>query len=393
MIDKLNIQLKREYLATGYLKIVMSRMWILVAMILMSVSCSQKDAQTDHNHNTPVTETGSISGLMLTDSQIALANIQIQKAEVRNIQEPRIINARVATNTSFSEVISSRVAGRIERLYVKETGKPVKQGQPLYEIYSEYLLTLQEEYLLAHTQANAVRNQNHYKAIETAARKKLILYGLTEVQVDKLATTGKKEPRLTFVAPTSGIVKTIGAQEGQLVSEGSKLYEIENLEKLRIEAELFANEADLVKAGDKLKVKVDGFEILNMEVKFLNPEFKAGQQTWLLWGDVKNPGGLKPGMPAQVWIDQHKNGSITLPVQAVIRSEDGTHVYIESDKNSFQPRMVKTGMENFSEVEILEGLQPGERVVVSGAYLLYSEYILKYGVNPAHAHNSKTLNP
>lgn len=393
MIDKLNIQLKREYLATGYLKVVMSRMWILVVMILMSVSCSQKDVETDHNHNAPVTETGSIADLMLTDSQIALANIQIQITELKDIQEPRIINARVAPNTSFSEVISSRVAGRIERLYVKETGRPVKQGQPLYEIYSESLLTLQEEYLLAQAQAKEVRNQGHYKAIETAARKKLILYGLTEVQVDKLATTGKKEPRLTFVAPTSGIVKTIDAQEGQLISEGSKLYEIEDIEKLRVEAELFANEADLVKAGDKLKVKVDGFDVMNMEVKFLNPEFKAGQQTWLLWGDVNNPGGLKPGMPAQVWIDQYKNGVITLPVQAVIRSEGGTHVYIESDNNSFQPRMVKTGMENFSEVEILEGLQPGERVVVSGAYLLYSEYILKYGVNPAHTHNSKTLNP
>lgn len=359
--------------------------WIQIGLYFMA--CSQEKMVEQHNHSAHVTETESKSrDLMLTDSQIVLANIQTQKAETQVVSEPRIVNARVVQNSDFTNVISSRVAGRVERLFIKETGKHVTQGQPLYEIYSENLLTLQNEFLLAHAQAKEMNN-DRYKSFENVARKKLILYGLTEAQIDKIARTGIKEPRITFLAPASGIVESITVQEGQAVAEGSQLYEIENLNKLRIEAELFADEAGLVNIGDKLSIKVDGFKPINMDVKFINPEFKNGTQTWLMWGDINNPGGLTPGMQAQIWIDQKSAKSISVPVHAVIRSEDGTHLYVETDKNTFQPRLVKTGLENFSEVEILEGLQAGETVVVSGAYLIYSEYILKNGVNPAHIHN------
>jgi membrane fusion protein, copper/silver efflux system len=363
-------------------KVNLSKWCLHVIGLVFMVSCSQEKSVEQHDHSVHVPETESKShDLMLTDSQIALANIQTQKAGIQAVSEPRIVNARVVPNSDFTNVISSRVAGRVERLFIKETGKQIIEGQPLYEIYSENLLTLQNEFLLAHEQAKEMNDR--YKSFETAARKKLILYGLTETQIDNLASTGKKEPRLTFLAPASGIVKSVAVQEGQTVAEGSQLYEIENLKELRVEAELFADESNLVRIGDKLTVQVDGFEPINMKVKFINPEFKNGSQTWLMWGDVNNPGGLTPGMQAQIWIDQTTTKSIAVPVQAVIRSEDGTHVYVETDKNTFQPRLVKTGLENFSEVEIKEGLQAGEKVVISGAYLIYSEYILKHGVNPA----------
>jgi membrane fusion protein, copper/silver efflux system len=356
--------------------------WIQIGMCFMA-ACSQEKMIEQHDHGAHVPETESKShDLMLTDSQIALANIQTQKAGEQAVGEPRIVNARVVPNSDFTNVISSRVAGRVERLFIKETGKQIIEGQPLYEIYSESLLTLQNEFLLAHEQAKEMKN-DRYKSFETAARKKLVLYGLTETQIDNLASTGKKETRLTFLAPASGIVKSVEVQEGQTVAEGYQLYEIENLKKLRVEAELFADESSLVNIGDKLTVKVDGFESINMKVKFINPEFKNGTQIWLMWGDINNSGGLTPGMQVQIWIDQTTIKSIAVPVQAVIRSEDGTHVYVETDKNTFQPRLVKTGLENFSEVEIIEGLQVGETVVVSGAYLIYSEYILKHGINPA----------
>ena len=77
---------------------------------------------------------------------------------------------------------------------------------------------------------------------------------------------------------------------------------------------------------------------------------------------------------------------IILPVQAVIRSEKGRVVFVETEKNTFKPRVVKTGMETSTEVQIVHGLSEGEIVVTSGAYLLYSEYILKHGVNPVHQH-------
>jgi len=78
--------------------------------------------------------------------------------------------------------------------------------------------------------------------------------------------------------------------------------------------------------------------------------------------------------------------ALAVPVDAVIRDERGTHVYVQSDKNTFQPRMVTTGVEDFEQVEIVNGLKQNDIIAVSCAYLLYSEFILKRGSNPMEGH-------
>ena len=82
------------------------------------------------------------------------------------------------------------------------------------------------------------------------------------------------------------------------------------------------------------------------------------------------------------------NGDVlNLPVDAVIRTGQGAHVWVETEKDTFEARMVRTGVENFDQVEIIEGLEEGDKVVMTGAYLLNSEYILKKGADPMAAHN------
>ena len=102
---------------------------------------------------------------------------------------------------------------------------------------------------------------------------------------------------------------------------------------------------------------------------------------------VSNPEmKFKPGAQAQVLFSHSARKTLAIPTDAVIREGKGTHVYVESDTNTFQPRMVTTGLEDFERVEITEGLMENEIVVVSGAYLLYSELVLKKGVSPMAGH-------
>ena len=91
----------------------------------------------------------SNNDLMLSDSQIKLANITTERVGKQAIGQSVMVNGTVTIDEEQSEVISSRAAGRVEKLYIKETGQPVTKGQPLYTLYSEALLTLQQEYLLA----------------------------------------------------------------------------------------------------------------------------------------------------------------------------------------------------------------------------------------------------
>lgn len=328
--------------------------------------------------------------LMLTDSQITLANITTAPVNKKPIGQTLVINGHLQVDEQKSEVISSRAAGRIEKLFVKETGQRAKQGQPLYVLYSEELLTLQQEYLLAKEQYESLGNtEKRYKSFRDAAERKLLLYGLTRSQISQL-NKSLLQARVTFLAPASGVITEINASEGQYVSEGTPLYKIEDIGRLWVEAELYPNETSLVKVGDKISVSVSGVEntVIETKVNFLSPEFRNNSQITIMRASISNPEGtLKPGQFAQVLLTHSSREALAVPIDAVIRDGQGSHVYLQSGENTFRPQMVKTGVEGLEQVEITEGLKQGDTVAITGAYLLYSEIILKKGTDPMAGHN------
>lgn len=340
---------------------------------------------------------GESNDLMLSESQLRLANITTQKVGLTSIGQTISANGRLMVDQDYSEVISSRAAGRVEKLFIKETGRVVKKGEPLYELYSETLLTLQKEYLLAKEQYELLgKTETRYESFLKAAEKKLLLYGLSKRQVEKLAQSKSVQPRITFLAPASGMVTEISASEGQYLAEGGMLYRLEDISKLWLEAELYPQETSLVKVGDKISLRVSGYESSPVEAKvvFLSPEYRANTQITSMRAAVDNlQMKFKPGAQAQVLFSHSAKKTLAVPTDAVIRDGKGTHVYVESEPNTFQPRMVKTGLEDFEQVEITEGLMEDETVVVTGAYLLYSELVLKKGVSPMAGHQHGAVAP
>lgn len=368
-------------------------MRVLINTILVAgmVACSQEAKEpTQHDHAAMEVKTVS-SELMLTESQIKLGNITTQVVSKQSVGQTLPVNARLVANEELTEVISARTSGRIEKLFVKEEGRMVRKGEPLYELYSESLVTLQKEYLLALEQYNTMKTvDTRYEDYLRAARKKLLLYGLTEKQIDRLHNNSDIQPRITFLATASGIVKEIKISEGQYINEGDQLYQLENVSRLWVEAEIYPTELQYVKTGDRISLRVAGFdnETVEANVTFLSPEYRANTQVTVLRASLNNPTlQWKPGMQAQVFLKHSQKSSLAIPTDAIIHDQRGTHIYIQTADNTFAPRMVKTGVENFDVVEITDGLKEGELVVVTGAYLLYSEIILKNGTDPMLSHN------
>jgi membrane fusion protein, copper/silver efflux system len=332
--------------------------------------------QASHNKNS----------LMLTDTQLKLANITTAKAGIRPMGQMIIANGRLTVDEEQSEVISSRAKGRIEKLYIKETGRSILAGEPLYELYSEELLTIQQEYLILKEQYDASeKSENQYASFLKASKKKLLLYGLSQNQINQLSQSKIITQRIVFYSPTSGIVTEVNASEGQYLTEGTPLYRIEKTNKLWLEAELYLEEISVVSISDTLQVIITGYESTPVEtiVTFLNPEYRSNTQITLLRASIDNRNStFKPGIQAKVKLIHSSHKALVVPTDAVIREEKGTHVYVLTDKNTFQPRKVKTGFENRNEVEITEGLDANEIIATSGAYLLYSEWVLKKGSHP-----------
>lgn len=327
--------------------------------------------------------------LMLSDSQIKLANIRTQRVTRTALPLQLPVTGWLSPDEQYSEVISSRAPGRIEKLFIKETGLAVDKGQPLYTLYSEELLTLQEEYLLAKEQVEQLGTEKRYKSFLQSAEKKLLLYGLLPHQISQLTTRASLRPSVTFLSPARGIVTEIKVSEGQYIGEGDVLYRTQNLAHLWVEAELFPGESEWIKTGDSITVRMSPAleSTRKAKVIFISPEYRANSLIRVIRATLSNTDNrYKPGQQVQVFLDRSARQTLALPSDAVIRDQKGTHVYVLTARNTFRPKRVRTGIESLEQVEILEGLTEGDTVAVSGAYLLYSELILKKGTDPMQDH-------
>ena len=331
--------------------------------------------------------------LTLGTSQQALANITTLTVGAGTLSGSTRLNGRLVTNPEATTYVSSRVAGRIDVLYVKETGIPVRKGQPLYRIYSEDLATLQQEYLVMAAQAAAFPGDQRFSQMERAARQKLLLYGQTEGQLKELRKRRNTDPYVTYFSPAAGMVAELLITEGQYVPEGGTILKLEAYGQLWVEADVYPSEAGKIRTGQKVQVVVAGYEDQpqSMTISFINPALQAGGQVMQVRGTIPNPNNQwQPGLQASVLVPSTtKETALTLPVDAVIRDGSGSHVWVARENGKFVPTMVTTGRETFDQVEITSGVEEGDKVVVTGAYLLYSEFVLKKGKNPMAGHQHK----
>lgn len=339
----------------------------------------------------PFDKTSTSNFLTLSVPQLALANVTTDTITTGSFSSFKQLNGRLTVDPSQTEFISSRVAGRIEALYVKQTGVPVKKGQPLYKIYAEQLAALQQEFLVAIAQEAQFPEDKKFQQLAEASRQKLLLYSQTEAQIQQLKSQKQTSPYVTYSAPTDAVVAELLVTEGQYVAEGSSIMNLEAYHTIWVEADVYPAEAGLVKKGSAVSVTVAGYENepQKMQIEFIAPALQAGSQLLTIRGSIPNlHNQLRAGMQAVVELPvANTSKAITLPVDAVIHEAGGAHIWVETGIGKFEPKMVETGAENFNRVEILTGVKEGDVVVVSGAYLLYSEYILKKGKDPMAGHN------
>ncbi len=253
----------------------------------------------------------------------------------------------------------------------------------MLRIYSEELLAMQKDYLLNVKQQKAFPEEMIYKKLTDASKNKLKLYGYSENQIHQLSESNNTNPYITVYAPESGLITAINISEGQYVMEGSPIFMLQNLKNLWVEADLYPSEISNLKVGQEIAVSISGYEneIINTKVDFISPQLNAGSQILTLRASIGNTAGkFQPGMQAEIRLINIKRlKSMTLPIQAVLRDEQGDHVWVKTKKGTFIYRMVELGEENENNVLIKKGLAYDDEVVISGAYLLNSEFILKKG--------------
>ncbi|HEY8897341.1 MAG TPA: efflux RND transporter periplasmic adaptor subunit [Niastella sp.] len=328
--------------------------------------------------------------LMLSDEQIQLGNIQTDTLGRALAGDKIVLTATLTFDEMKVNTVSARITGRIDRLYFKNTGDYIKKGDHLFDLYSEELNTAKQEYLAALERQQTLGNSIvDFKQLLQSAKNKLTLWGVSQSQIDALAKTKQFTPLTSFYSTASGYITELSVKEGQYVMEGGVIVKLADLSNLWAEAQVYASQLASVDYKGIATVQLPdmpGKEITG-RVTFANPEISADTRINLLRVSIPNTGNqLKPGMPAYVILKGTAGNAMTLPIDAVLRDGKMAMVWVQTDKNTYKRKMVETGQESGDRIEIKTGLQNGDVVVISGAYLLNSEYIFKKGAEPMEGH-------
>jgi Cu(I)/Ag(I) efflux system membrane fusion protein len=293
---------------------------------------------------------------------------------------------KVAEDETRVTRVHAKVEGWIDRVFVDFTGDVVRKGQTLLTLYSPELLATQQEYLLALKARDVMHHSSmpeaaiNSQSLALAARKRLELLDIPSVEVDELERTGKPVKSVAVYSPTSGYIMTRNAFASQRVTPETELYQIVDLSRVWIMADVFEADAPRIHVGQLAHISSPNNEVrpLTARVSYIQPQIDAASRTLKVRLDVPNPQNrLKPEAYLDVAFDVRTPTRLQVPTEAVLDTGAGKRVFLDRGNGFFEPRDVETGDRVGDQIQILKGLEAGQRIVVSAAFLLDSESQMK----------------
>ncbi len=374
------------------------------------------------------TETEGSSGPMLELSEHARAMASVETVPAKRTRMRREIRAvgKVQYNETTLANITTRVEGYVERLFVDYTGIEVKAGDHLVEIYSPELVVAQQELLIA------LDGQGN-ETLVGSAKRKLLLWGLTQAQVDDLVRERKVSDRITLFSPIRGTVTEKMIVQKAMVKPGELLYRLANLESVWVYLDIYEYELSWVQYGQMVEVESEAWpgQGFSGRVWFISPVLNDETRTVKVLLNINNSERkLKPGMyvsaliraelrsdgqPAQTGVEgqwtcpmhplvvQSHGGEcpvckmeliripgtpagqapademlpLAVPVTAVLDSGVRKLVYVERARGQFSPVEIVTGPRTDDSYPVLSGLKEGDQVAVRGNFLLDSQFQIR----------------
>jgi Cu(I)/Ag(I) efflux system membrane fusion protein len=321
-----------------------------------------------------------------------LIGVKTAAVTMRSLQRTIRTVGRVDIDERRLAVVTAKFEGWIEKLYVDYTGRRVKKGEPLAEVYSPELFATEQEFVnLLKWKGAAPQGQvrdevtarllsRDTEAIIEAARQRLRLMDISDEQIRELETTGKTVKTLTLVSPVDGTVLQKAAVRGMRFMAGEKLFDIADLSTVWILADIYENEIPFVREGDTARIGLSNLpgREFTARVEYIAQTLSGETRTAKVRLSVPNPEGrLKPQMYTNVELKVGLGRRLVVPDDAVLDSGTRQIVYVDKGEGFFEPREVELGFRAEGYREVLKGLKAGEKVARSATFLIDSEAQLK----------------
>ena len=313
-------------------------------------------------------------------STVSIAPEVVQNLGVRTAVAERSRLWRGIDTVGYVDYDESRVShihlrteGWIENLAVESEGERVTRGQRLFNLYSPDLVNAQEEFVQALVAGN--------KGLINASRSRLKALGIPNSQIKRLEKDRKASQTIPIYAPQDGVVASLTVRDGMYIKPATRVMSLADLSSVWLLAEVFERQADWVEVNQPAEVTLAFLPGRTWEgrVEYIYPSLDPVTRTLKARLRFPNPDeALKPNMYANVIIyGGPKDDAVVIPLEALIRTGREERVVIALGEGRFESRSVQAGIESGEWVEVLEGVQPGEDIVVSGQFLIDSEASLK----------------
>jgi Cu(I)/Ag(I) efflux system membrane fusion protein len=317
-------------------------------------------------------------------------NVQVQAAQRRDLTREIRTVGYLDYDQERMVTVTTKYPGFVEKVYVNYVGEPVRKGQPLFEVYSPELVQTEQDLLSALEFARKLKDappdvQGRAQALVQAARERFGYWDIAPAQVARFEKSGEVFRTLTVSAPADGVVmKRLDGFEGMAIQPGMVLYHIADLRTLWLSVEVFEDQLSWLRVGSAAEITLSYFpgETFRGRVRFIEPEVAEKTRTVPLRLEVPNRDGrLRSGMYATVRFHPVvAKGAVTVPSLAVLRTGERNLVIVAEGDGRFSPREVALGRQGDGSVEVLSGVQPGEKVVTSAQFLIDSESNLREAV-------------
>jgi len=412
----MNTKLKYRFLLLGVILIVFSIYWFNLKSENYLESNHQNEVYTCSMHpeiirdkpgNCPIcgmflvkkvrenhpVEDSSVGTLLKSTDNFIVGNFETTVPKATGLSTEIKLPGIVAYDPNSSVSIAARISGRIERLYVNYKYQKVNKGQKLFDLYSPELLTEQQNFVYL------ISNDSENIAIVKASKQKLLLYGMTESQINSLVSTKRVNPILSIYTPASGIIQgtesmniggssamkntntteNLTVKEGDYIKKNLTVFKLLNTDKVWGIFNVVQSYSSLIKIKQPIKIttEFDENEMINANINFietqLNPADKTNRiRVYLNNSNLKLPIGLrlegvvKTNPTKGIWI--RKQAFVSLGNKKIVFKKMG---------NGFKATVLKTGIEIDDFIQVINGISIHDTIAKNGSYLIDSESFVK----------------
>lgn len=315
----------------------------------------------------------------VSPARVQTLGVKTARVQVASVDALVRAVGRVEIDERRVHDVAPRFEGWIERLRVNATGDPVKKGQALFSVYSPELVSAQKELRIAEALARASAHADPAARegairLAEAARERLRNWNVPDA-------ASAQTPHVTFVSPATGVVLEKSAVEGMRFAAGAPIFRIADLASVWVIADVYEQDLARVKVGETARVVIDAFPERRFEAKigYVYPTLNTATRTTAVRLELANRDGLlRPGMFAHVEFATGGGGPrLSVPASAVIDSGERQVVLVVQGEGKYKPQTVKLGLRGRDAVEVLEGIDVGDEVVVAANFLIDAESNLK----------------